>query len=348
MKKTIFLTVIGILLIIIPFCFNSYNIYRLVSLAVGIFLCTLGVGLLKNHNIFSVILLPIILILLTYGIDVLLIYKFNRIPIYALETKSSDNMSNYNSLFYRIYNCNDNLIIDYSYHLPYVCENDSLNTIDINSFLSNVQDTYHEYKNKFVKIKGKISKITGTETIELASFTTADNNINGYVSFNLDNVMQVKTDTDLSGYRIYDFIEVIGRVDDILNADGKKIITLSDTKLIPTTIYDDYSYEISENNKDELVKMNNNYYLYNLDFINVVYDQDNIYELNYLITDNRITWDNLILNQEYKTLKDKEDQVIANIYLLDQFNMWDCQNGKKIFASKKVNMKTNICELNEK
>ena len=85
------------------------------------------------------------------------------------------------------------------------------------SLKSKLSSVYPEYKNKFVRVHGKISKISGNESIELASYTSSEESLNGYVNFNLDYTLNVKSNEILSSYRIYDYIDVIGRVDSYKN-----------------------------------------------------------------------------------------------------------------------------------
>ena len=248
-KKSIIFIVLGAILLIIPFCLSSYSILRLILLALGIFLIALSLVFVKKRNIFLIIITPLILICLSYAIDTFMFYKFNRIPIFVYEIKSSDSMSTYNSFFYRIFDCDGNLKLDYGYLSDYVCSDDDLDTIDINTFLSDPTKAYDEYKNKFVKLSGKISKISGEENIELSSFTTTDGSLNGYVNFNTNYVVRVNVFESLSNYRIYDNITVIGRVANMTEEKDVTIINLIDTKLIPSDIYYTNSYEILKNDK---------------------------------------------------------------------------------------------------
>lgn len=340
-KKRILLS-LGLLFIILPFFFNVYNIFRIISLALGIFLFTLSMALYKSKNIFLIIIIPIILIALSYGFDILLYTKLKRLPIYVYEVKSSDSVSTYNSLFYRIYKCDQNLTLDYGYKLDYVCQNDQLNTIDINNFLTDPEEAFVEYRTKFVRLHGKISKITELEKMELASYSLTDTTLNGYVNFNLNNVVSVKLKKDLTSYRIYDFADVIGRVDDLIREEDKKTIVLTDAVVIPSYIYNNYSYEIIKNSDNTLTHLVDDYYLYGLKEINIKYDNENIYSLNYLITDNRINWNILTNKVKPDIIKNKDNEEILKKYTLTKFNLAEC-NGKKIIVSKDIKIDNKFC-----
>ena len=339
MKKIIVLLIIGILFLIIPNFFNAYNILRLISVLLGIILITISLIFSPNKNIYLIVIMPLFLILLSYSIDIFLYSKFNRIPIYVYEIKSNDNISTYNSLFYRIYNCNNTLTLDYNYQKKYVCGNDTLDEIDINTFLLNPKENFKIYKNKFVKIIGKISKISGRELIELNAYDETVNALNGYVTFNNDYKIDVHLDEDLSNYRIYDYLTVIGRVVSYENGT----IILEDAYTIPSDIYDDYTYEVTTNNTKNLKILLNNYYLYGIDSINVKYSNNSIYELNYVLTDGKINIGDIINNIGGEILRDSENIIVAKKYELDDFNIMVCENDKTIFANKNYELNANLC-----
>lgn len=342
-KRLIVLLGLGLTLMIVPFLINIYSIFRIVSLVLGIILITVSLCLKKKRNIFYIILVPLIMLVFSYGIDTLLFYTLKRVPVFSYAIKSSDKMRTYNSFFYRVFDCNGNLTLDYGYTKNYVCSNDCLDAININSFMQDAEESFKKYHHKFVHIYGKISKITGNENIELASFTQGDDTLNGYVNFNLNNILIVNTDENLSKYRIYDYVDVYGKVTSI--NDGK--ITLTNTKLVASDIYDTYSFEIiaSDDNKLTNLVKEKDYYYYGLNTINVKYDGDNIYELSYLLTDDRFKFDDLIKGKEYEVFKNDEDVEIAKKYKLEKFDLLECSNGKKIVANSKSKANQSICDL---
>lgn len=344
-KRSIILLILGVILLIIPFIFNDYSIVRLILLALGIFLVTLSLVFFKKRNIFLIILTPIILICLSYALDTFLFYQFNRIPLFVYEVKSSDRMRTFNSFFYRIFDCNGDLSLDYGYINDYVCSEDDLDTIDINTFLSDPAKAYDEYKNKFVKLRGKISKLSGTASLELSPYTTADNSLNGYVNFNNNYVVRVNVDESLSSYRIYDNITVIGRVAGEFEENNVTVINLLDTLLIPSDIYDSFSFEIVNNDNKELVSLESlqNYYLYGISSLTVKYANDAIYELSYLITDSRFTLDDIIGDASATNLYDEEEVLQAKAYELEKFNVLVCENDRKIIGNKSFDLTIDLC-----
>lgn len=342
-KRLIVLLGLGLTLMIVPFLINIYSIFRIISLMLGIILITVSLCLKKKRNIFYIILVPLIMLVFSYGIDTLLFYTLKRVPVFSYAIKSSEKVKTYNSFFYRVFDCNGKLTLDYGYTKNYVCSNDYLDPININGFMQDAEESFKKYHHKFVHIYGKISKITGNENIELASFTRSDDMLNGYVNFNLDNILVVNTDENLSKYRIYDYIDVYGKVSEYKN--GKIILT--NTKLVASNIYNTYSFEIiiNDDNKISNLVKEQNYYYYGITSVNVKYDGDNIYELSYLLTDGRFDLEKLVKNAEFEVLKDAEDVEVAKKYKLEKFNLVECTNNKKIIVNSKNKIDSDICNL---
>jgi len=342
-KRLIVLLGLGLTLMIVPFLINIYSIFRIISLMLGIILITVSLCLKKKRNIFYIILVPLIMLVFSYGIDTLLFYTLKRVPVFSYAIKSSEKVKTYNSFFYRVFDCNGELTLDYSYTKNYVCSNDYLDPININGFMQDAEESFKKYHHKFVHIYGKISKITGNENIELASFTRSDDMLNGYVNFNLDNILVVNTDENLSKYRIYDYIDVYGKVSEYKN--GKIILT--NTKLVASNIYNTYSFEIITNDDNKISNLvkEQNYYYYGITSVNVKYDGDNIYELSYLLTDGRFDLEKLVKNAEFEVLKDAEDVEVAKKYKLEKFNLVECTNNKKIIVNSKNKIDSDICNL---
>lgn len=342
-KRLIVLLGLGLTLMIVPFLINIYSIFRIISLMLGIILITVSLCLKKKRNIFYIILVPLIMLVFSYGIDTLLFYTLKRVPVFSYAIKSSEKVKTYNSFFYRVFDCNGKLTLDYGYTKNYVCSNDYLDPININGFMQDAEESFKKYHHKFVHIYGKISKITGNENIELASFTRSDDMLNGYVNFNLDNILVVNTDENLSKYRIYDYIDVYGKVSEYKN--GKIILT--NTKLVASNIYNTYSFEIITNDDNKISNLvkEQNYYYYGITSVNVKYDGDNIYELSYLLTDGRFDLEKLVKNAEFEVLKDAEDVEVAKKYKLEKFNLVECTNNKKIIVNSKNKIDSDICNL---
>ena len=343
-KRSIILLFVSLLLIVIPFFFNTYSIIRLISVTLGLIFLILSILFNKKSHIVLVVILPILVFTVSYALDLFLFYSLKRIPIYINKVDSSDKVSTYNSFFYRIYNCNKELIMDYGYNREYSCDNDYLEAIDINELLLNPSDSYTKYKNKFIRVHGKISKIVNLDSIELSLWDKADNSLNGYVNFNYNYVLKVPVKEDLNNLRIYEEIDVIGRVSKLNN----DTLYLIDTKLIPSDVYDTWSYEIIQNNDLKYENIIDNYYYYGISELNIMYSDDLIYELGYLINDKKITIDDLIKGKFVNNLyKDEESKVTGEEYILEKFNVLRCSNDIVIISNKKNKLDINSCLINK-
>lgn len=110
-KRLIILLGVGISFLILPFLINVYGLWRLIILLIGILLITICTAIKFKNNIIVIILVNLILLSSTYGIDYLLCYKLNRLPIYAFSLESNDSFRTLNSFFYRVYDCNSFLVM---------------------------------------------------------------------------------------------------------------------------------------------------------------------------------------------------------------------------------------------
>ena len=343
-KRCIVLFCFSILLIIIPFMFNLYSIYRLVSIMIGILLLSLSASLNKNNHVIMIFVLPLLAFAISYGIDILLFYTFKRIPIYIYEVVSSDRVSNYNSFFYRIYKCNKDLYMDYGYNKEYLCNINDLEIVDINELLLNPEDSYTKYKNKFIRVHGKISKIVNLDRINLSLWNKDEVSINGNVDFNFNYNLIVPIKEDLNELRIYEEIDVVGRISK-LNGDS---LYMRDVKLIPSDVYNTWSYEIVLNNDKEYKNIIDNYYYYGISELNIKYSDELIYELSYLINDKKMSVDDLIKDKYVSNLyKDEDSNVIGEEYLLDKFKVLRCSNNVVVLSNLKNKLSITSCQVNK-
>ena len=238
MKKKTTLILIGLLLILAPYFLNSYGIYRLFSLLIGLTIILIALIKDKEDKLWRIVILPIVFLILSFGLDFAIVHIFNRIPVYSTKEVSSKNVINYNSLFYRVYSCNKKLTIDNFYKKDYLCSDKELDKLDSSSFLNNVIENYIEYNNKFVKIEGKVSKINGTYNLEMQAFTLADDSINGNVLFSDNVTLEVNFNKilDLTPYKVYDSIIVIGRIDELVKKGSNYIVKMNDSKILESDL----------------------------------------------------------------------------------------------------------------
>ncbi len=330
------LFILGLLLILIPYFINIYSIYRLISVLLGIFLIFLYFIIIKNKRNLLYFSIPFLLLIITYGGDFLITYILNTKPIYAIENKSNAKVITYDSLFYRLFWCDNSFIFDYNYQKSFACNSKYLLELDINQLLNNPKETFKKYHNKFIKVKGKISKIDGSSTLELKAYKNVDNSINGYVDFNDESKLVVNVKSDiLNKYKIYDYITVIGLVK---NYDSNNI-TLKDTIVVEENLYNDYKIEVIEKDKcsKDKIEYMENFYTYCLNNIYLDYGFDK-YELSYAIKDGKISLDDIL--SESQITENYQDK----LYILDKFNILSCHNGINYLLSKDEKINNNLCE----
>ncbi len=336
-KKYIFL-IIGLFLIVIPYFINVYSIYRLISVCLGIILVDISFIFQEKKNIFLLFYFPILLLIFTYSIDYIKTYTLNLKSIFVIENKINEKVSIYNSLLYRVFDCDGEYIFDNNYEDNYNCDTSLITEIDINKLLNEPKNSYHEYKNDFIKVRGKISKISGTSSIELQAYTEVDGSVNGYVKFNETSKLIINLNGDyVSNYKIYDYIIVVGLLD---SYDSKtNTLTLTDTLIEENNIYDNYDIHVIESSKcsHELKEYVDGVYLYCLDNIYLDYKVDK-YELSYSLKDKKVTLDSIKKGSETEVIDDKK------VFYLDKFNIISCSEDKNIFVSKEEKINVSICE----
>jgi len=348
-KRRLIFLIIGLILFLVPYLVNIYTINRLLSLIVGLVFILISLIINKKDKAWRIVFLPIIFLMLSFVIDYASSHFYKNPPIFAEEVKSSEDVSVYNSLFYRVYRCGKKYIVDDFYKKEYQCNEDSLNTIDSSSFLNNVLESYSEHKDKFVKIAGKVSKINGTYNLELQAYTLTDESINGYVLFSDNITLQVNFNKieDLTKYKLYDSITVIGRIDELIKKGEHYIIKMIDSVILESSLYNDYELSVVEKNKcendlEKYVEMNDiTYSLSCISNIFVKYDSENVYDLSYVLSDKKVTLESLI-----EKSVDKEEEAGNIMYNLNDFKMLKCADNKKIIlGNKSLKIDSPYCEV---
>lgn len=337
-KKKLFLIIISLFLIVVPFFVNVYSIYKLISVCLGITLLDISLVIDKKVNIFLLIYLPILLLIFTYSIDYIKTYTFDLKPIFVFRNKINEDVSIYNSLFYRIYKCDKKEYFDNNYEKSFMCDTSLVKEIDINKLLNEPIESYKEYKNNFIKVTGKISKISGTSSLEMQAYTFVEGQLNGYVKFNETSKLRINLEgIDVSKYKIYDYITIVGLLD---NFDKKSsTLNLIDVKIEEKDLYNEYDIHVIESsdcekNPKEYI---DNYYLYCLENIYLDYKVDK-YELSYALKDKKITIEEILLNSEADEFEN------IKIYKHKKFNILSCSKENNIIFNKNEKLDYSICK----
>lgn len=345
-KKVVFFKLIGCLLVIFPFFYNRYSFLRALSVVLGI-MAFIGSMFMEKKACFKILLFLFISCIIIYGMDYVLVRYVNRVPIISYEIKSSKRVSTYNSFFYRVYNCNNAFIFDSFYEKNYVCDI-TLPEENVNSLLSHIVNNYKEYRNKFVNVNGKISAISGSTSIAMQVYENKESSMNGQVSFGDNVTLTIMNEgklTHVEDLKIYDTINVIGRIAGIKNNGENKEIIMKDAKIISRNSFKKYEISIIENKSCEadlkLISKTDEYTYYSkcLDSIFVKYDQENIYDLGYVLTDKRMTFEQLTKNIE------KKENDFQELYQFDEFRLIKCKNSNNIIiGNNKLKLDENYCE----
>ena len=334
------LIIVGLLLMIIPYFIHIFSIYRLISLALGIIVLMVGICLQSKGLAYKIPLYLLILLIGSLSLDYVNYALFKSRPIIAFKVKSSDKVATYNSFFYRIYDCDGKYTLD-DYNKNYQCAPDDVETISINQFLENPAQSYKEYKNKFVRLEGKIGSIIGASSLTLNAYTEAEEVKNGYVTFDLEKSVSVnELDIDPKNYFNYDYVDIIGRVDSFEDND-KQVIYLDDAIVVDNHIYDEYELIVNNISTNDVTKAGDIYYV-GINSIFYKYREDILYELDYLLSDKRESIDNLIKDSEEEKINDGD-----LLYKLKDYKIILCDNKNTLIVNNRINKYDDICEIKE-
>ncbi len=347
--------VIGILSFLIALIINRPTVIRLLLtlISVGFIVLYISIKGIKRN-----VLVTIGILLLTIVIDSIISSLFIRIPIYAYNIANSGNVRVYSSFGYRIWQCDKkdykNLKVDVFYNKGYVCNPDDIEEIDSNSFLNAVIENYDEYKNNYVKIKGKISKKNSQNSIEMQPYEQNSITVNGYVTF-ADNItlkiMFNDNIKELDLYDIYDEITVIGVVKNLEHLDDQFIVYLSECRLVSQASYSKYSIVInkestcSSENSILYTTDNDELYSYCLDEIIVDYGE-NKYELSHALSSGKLDIDSLYK----KSISVDSNTDGDELYNFKDYNILKCnKNNNKmvVIGPKDMSLDTIKCKKEE-
>ena len=349
------LLIIALILFLVALLINRPNVIRLILTLTSIVLVVIFFRI-KNKK--QNIVLAILLLIITVFLDSLVASLFVRIPIYAYNINTSGNVRVYSSIGYRIWQCDkDNykdLKVDVFYNKGYVCNPDDIEEIDSNVFLNSVIENYDEYKNNYVKIRGKISKKNSQNSIEMQPYETNTITINGYVTF-ADNItlkiMFNENIQELDLYDIYDEIVVIGVVKNLEHIDDHFNIYLAECRLISENNYDKYDIIVNKENTCTNEKTilytteSDEVYSYCLDEIVIDYGSSK-FELAHALSSGKINLDDLY--KEYTSI-DKDDKE-NELYKFKNYSILKCnKNTSKdiIIGPEDMKMDTVTCSTNE-
>ena len=145
-KKNIYnykILIIGLIIAIIPLCFNKLSAFRLLLNLIGIIVITVS---FKKKDFRTNAIIFIILLAASIFIDSIVSTTFARIPIYTYNIVTTKNTRVFNSVGYRVWQCDinstKNMKVDQFYSKGYMCDPNNIEQIDSNSFLNSVIDAF--------------------------------------------------------------------------------------------------------------------------------------------------------------------------------------------------------------
>ena len=346
------LKVVGILALIGAFISKKYDITRLVLILCSVVLFTLSYAYKDKREKLNIVICFLLCLFVTYIIDFSFVCFLKYKPIYANKVVSSEKFVTYNSLLYRQFEC-DKSYFDFLYEKADFCSYGELEEKDINTISSDIINNFSKYKNKFYLIRAKISYKEGNDLIELKSYTEDLESINGNVTFNENIVYKCKIENtkDIEELKLYDNIYIVGRIASMKKNNDIYEVKIKDAyipKFKETQTYKEYKINAVENknckaDKQNYVEVNEyKYYTSCLDNVYVVYDENDVYELSYVLKDEKLTYADLIKNYDEKSEEEKDDKKIT-LYKFENYNMIDCGNKNIIIGDSKLSLKNNYC-----
>lgn len=356
-KLRIYSLLLGIILLSSSYILNQYNILRVIIFFLSIILLTFSFVIEREQKkLFTFIYLIIFLEIALVG-DYLVVKTFKKIPVITFNNIISNKVNVYNSIGYRVWQCDNTkqeYIIDNLYKMGYFCNSDDVNASDINTFLPEVVNNFDNYSNTFVKINGRISYISGSEYFEMQSYTKNSTSTNNQVNFAKNITLRVyfnELEQELSNFKIYDSVEIIGRIKELKKEHEEYIITMSDTSFIKTNNNNEFTIILNPKDTCEYDKTllttidNTSIYTACISSIFVKFQSSENYDLSYALENKKITI-NMLLSKANDFKKVTENN--NTLFSYDKFNILECDPNKTqelIIGTKSLNNYSPYCDI---
>ena len=282
---------IGVLLLAVALLMSKFNLIRAILCILSIIVLAYA-NQLERHN--KKLFIPLFVIIFTFfviALDYLVVASFKKSPIFSYNIVTTKYGTVYNAIGYRVWSCkNNDFKVDPLYKLGYYCEKESMTSENINNVLSTIVENFDNYKDSYVKIIGRVSKILDDKSFYMQMFRE-DNNIikfdettKLYVEFNYKN-------NDVAGLANNSIITVVGKID---RKEGNNIYMIDSTFTreaissgdvlfgAETNIYCEYDKQLWFQTSDNI------FYKSCIEDVNLKIN-DNIYNLQNAILNNLIT-----------------------------------------------------------
>lgn len=349
------LLLVSILLIAASIIIKDSNAIRPMLWILGLIVFAINLKKNTSYTKSKIVVISLILLFSSIIVDGIISYSFKRIPVFTYSITQKDNTIVYNSLGIRAWQCNkedyDNIIVDPFYKNGYMCNAKDIETIDINTFLNTIVQNHSEYKNRYVKIKGKISKKSGVNSLEMKPYTQTDTQVNGYVEFADNIILKIifkDEKLNLDSYDIYDEITIIGIVKNMESNQSNHVIYMSDCELLSNLNITEFTMTTSKEKKcsktQTLLYNNNDYNLYKYCLNEVIVTfPDGQYELSSALSSNKLQ-----LSSLYDNYLSVEENDKSKLYKLNDYSILICDTttNKDIFIGPS-NMKFKNIDCNK-
>lgn len=350
------IAVLGILIFILALIIKEDTIIKLYLTLTSIAVLLIAHIFKRKEKIKYIPFLLVIYILITMAIDSITVIIFTKVPIYSYNIVDSNEVRVYNAIGLRVWQCNknydDDLKVDLFYNNGYMCDASDIDNIDSNSFLNSVVENYSEYKNKYVKVTGKINKKNGQNYIEMQPYETNSITVNGYVTF-ADNItlkIVFKDNTqELDYYDVYDEITVVGIIKNIEAVENRHAVYMYDTLIVSNKNLNEFTItatteEICDENMLIHTNDKNNLYLSCISEMVVSYPDGSKYEIATALSANKVQVNDLYKN----SISSKKSELDATIlYEMETYNVIVCDNKKSkdiIIGNKSLSINDSVCK----
>ena len=357
-NKVKILAAIVLILFCVIYLINRLNFIRPILWIIIVGLLTIVFTKSLKLSFRRAFLLGIMLFLASVVIDGIMVSIFKVIPAYTYNIIKSDKTIIYYSPGLKVWQCEENnykdLIVDQFNSKGYACDATDLATIDSNSFLNSIVENYNEYYNRYVKVRGKISKKNGQISIEMKPYSQVDITVNGYVEF-ADNItlkiIFAENEPDLDNYDVYDEIIVVGLIKSLDQRDGQYVVIMDNSKIASYKTLDNYEISVNEQKKckkDPVFVSTvaaKDIYSYCLDDIVVSFPEAK-YELIDALSANKITIEDVYKNY---TAKEQGPDGANYIYHLEGYSVLVCDESKShdiFIGNKKMSFDDVTCNIN--
>ncbi len=347
---------ISIIIIILVLMVNEFTAIRPIMWLLAIILLSINILYKIKPRPLNILIVFITLLFLSILVDGLISISFKRIPVFSYSVTRSNNIKVYNAVGLRIWQCDKedykNLIVDPFYQNGYLCNADDIDVIESNSFLNTVVSDYSSYKNKYVKIKGKISRKIGQNYLEMQPYENSSITVNGYVTF-ADNITLraffKKETPELDHYDIYDEITIVGLIKNLENNNGKYVIYMDETKIVSNINLNGFSIAVTKSNTCQDKKLLYNrgdkiIYSYCLEEMIIKYP-DNNYEIATALSSNKLNLEDLY-NNPLEVLQNDQDN--STILKFSDYSILICDDTLSkdvIIGSKNMTFDKVTCDI---